>query len=289
MTQDQVLDLPIFSVPKWLVKKMLPTVYAKVREGRRDRLRDEGRLRAAVWNNKLYEIIGKIVAESGVYVRSGPFAGMMYWPVGKPHYWAGGVAPSLLGVYEMELHGVLDRILRRGYRQIIDIGAAEGYYAVGFALRLLETQIYAFDIDEAARQMCKAAALINGVADRIVIGGECTIDTLRQLTTTTPTLILSDCEGAELDLLRSDLAPGLADCDILVELHDVFRPGLTETLLPRFAETHRIEVIRTAPRDPDAFPELNFLSRDELHIVLDERRPAQMAWAMLTSRKTLGQ
>jgi len=279
----ELMDLSVFDLPKRFLRRLFPDTYGRLRGARLERQRALILRNPAFWNNELYKAVKKIIAESGVVVRRGPFAGMMYWPVGSPGYWAGGTAGSLLGLYELELHGVLADIIERGYDRVIDIGCAEGYYAVGLALRLPKARIYAFDIDAAARELCKAAALLNNVSDRVIVGQECTVESLRDLTGKR-CLIFSDCEGSELELLRPDLVPGLATCDILVELHDVFRPGLSETLLPRFAQSHQIEILRTTQRDPDAFPELNFLTREERQMVLDEKRPAAMTWAMMRSR-----
>src|SRR4051812_14244715 len=70
-----------------------------------------------------------ILERYGPVVLSGPFAGMAY-----VRQAAGScLAPKLIGCYEAELHGVVARILRTGYTQIVDIGCAEGYYAVGLA------------------------------------------------------------------------------------------------------------------------------------------------------------
>ena len=65
-----------------------------------------------------------------VAVRSGPFQGMRYL---DEIVW-GSVTPRWLGCYEWELHGAVRQILDRGYKTIIDVGCAEGYYAVGLAL-----------------------------------------------------------------------------------------------------------------------------------------------------------
>jgi len=259
-------------------KVFLPRLHTRLRE----RQLSEFRLQAAVWNNDILRIIEKVIADSGVYVRGGPFKGMMYWPVGAPGYWAGGLTSSLLGVYERELHASLAELVRQDYEQVINVGCAEGYYAVGLALRLPAARVFAFDTDGKARRLCQAMALVNGVSDRVVVEGECTVERIRDLTTKR-SLIICDCEGCEVHLLRPDLAPGLAGCDILVELHDIFQPGITEKLLPRFAPTHEIKLLTTEPRDPAELQHLEYLSIEECRKALDERRPGSMQWAVMRS------
>lgn len=273
----------MYDLGKYVVKRVFPKTYSQIRNRRLERDKLEYRTQAALWNGQIQAVINKIIAESGVYVRNGPFSGMMYWPVAIPGYASGGLGSSLLGIYECELHEVLADAIKKQHDQVINIGCAEGYYAIGLARCLPRARVYAFDIDMRARQLCDAMAKVNGVADRIVVSGECMVDTLREIAKRR-SLIVCDCEGGEIELLRSDLIPGLASCDILVELHDVLQPGISETLLPRFSATHHIEIIPTRERDPEAFPTLAFLTPDERRLAMDEHRPGPMTWAMMRSR-----
>lgn len=273
----------VAAVTNRLTRVFLPQLHARMREEQREREKLEFRAKAALWNNEIQRILNKIIAESGVYVRSGPFKGMMFWPIGVPGYWSGGLAPSLLGVYERELHESLQELTQREYEHVINVGCAEGYYAVGLALRLPRARVFAFDMDQKSRQLCDAMAVVNAVSDRVVVDGECTVERLGELTMKR-SLIVCDCEGCEVQLLKPELAPGLAQSDILVELHDILQPGITEQILPRFAATHDIRIVQTEQRDPTAFKDLAFLSLDERRQALDERRPGPMQWAVMSSR-----
>ena len=70
-------------------------------------------------------------------VHAGPFAGMRYVDrsVGSCFI------PKLLGTYERELAPKIERICRRQPGLVVDVGAAEGYYAVGLAMRIPEARI----------------------------------------------------------------------------------------------------------------------------------------------------
>ena len=144
----------------------------------------------------------------GLVVQSGPFAGMSYISEAI----CSSLVPKLLGSYESELHQVLNQILETDYQNVIDIGCAEGYYAVGLALRLPNARVYAMDVDSRARDLCITLAKANNVAERVVIEGACTHDRLNTLIKGR-TLIICDCEGCELQLLDPRLAPGLKNTD----------------------------------------------------------------------------
>ena len=78
--------------------------------------------------------------------------------------------------------------------------------------------------------------------------------------------------------------PRLRDCDVLVELHDFIRPGLTPALQTRFAATHDIQMIEQQLRDSAQYPELGILTRFNRHMAVQEFRPGPMQWAMLTAK-----
>ena len=130
---------------------------------------------------------------------------------------------------------------------------------------------------------CADLARINGVRDGVRIGGECRPEGLGELPAD-GVVLLSDCEGAERELLDPQRAPRLLGWRILVELHDFIDPSLTETVTGRFRATHDIALIEGRPRSGDAFPELSFMSASQRSAVLSERRPEAMRWADMRPR-----
>ena len=266
--------------PAAVPSAVIRTLFPAIEERRRAHRHRSATVTAALWNVEITRVINRIIAEYGLYVRSGPFKGMMYWPVNAPGHEAGGLASCLLGAYECELHDVIEDLTRTDYEQIINVGCAEGYYAVGLALRFPRAHVHAFDIVAKARRVCEGLATVNGVADRVTVHGECTHDHLRQLIEKR-SLIVTDCEGYELELLRPDLVPGLSRCDMVVELHDFIYAGLTGALVPRFADTHRIRMVDTEARDPAAFGAYGFLTVEQLDLALNELRPCPMQWAVM--------
>ena len=70
---------------------------------------------------------------TGCSVTSGPFAGMRYIDAS----FGSAYIPKLLGTYEQELSNVLAGIIAKRPKAVVDVGAAEGYYAVGLARAFL--------------------------------------------------------------------------------------------------------------------------------------------------------
>ena len=187
----------------------------------------------AKWRTQLIE--NTIVSKDGARVQSGPFQGMTYASRASE----GARAPRLLGCYEASLAPVIEEIIAQAYPVVVDIGSAEGYYAVGLARRMPDSLIHARDQNPAAQALCAELAALNGVAERVRIGGEITHDDLA-LCTEQDTVIICDIEGAERALLDPEKAPGLRAADILVECHERLSPGVTAEIEARFAPTHRI-------------------------------------------------
>jgi len=228
---------------------------------------------------RLLRITRKLVARYGCRVMGGPFQGM--------HYLEQSVCsvlnPKLVGSYEQELHNLLEQAIARDYETVVDIGCAEGYYAVGMLFRMKHTRCVAFDLDARARELCMRLAQLNDVDGWLTLLEQCDPDSLKRHLPPR-SFVLSDCEGAELDILYPSLVPNLRTCDILVELHDFLRPGLRSVILQRFAATHHAQIIEQQERNGANYSQLGFLSAKNRHMAVQECRPARMQWAMFTSK-----
>ena len=226
-------------------------------------LRRLGRWRARLLANTY-------VARQGATIFQGPFAGMAYLSKAVE----GSLIARLLGVYESELHPHLQAFAAAGLDCVIDVGCAEGYYAVGLALMMPEVVVYAHDIDEDARAACAELAAMNGVSDRVIVGGEFAPDGFEAFAGRR-VLVIVDAEGAELDILQPALSPALAGMNIIVETHDLYRPGALATLAKLFSPTHDIVRVDLQPKTyaiPDWLRELPHL--DQLLAVWEWRAQA---------------
>lgn len=216
-------------------------------------------------------------------VQGGPFRGMRM--LRQSSWGAGELSPKLLGCYEAELVPQVIEAVAKNFPRIINVGCAEGYYAIGLARRLPRSKVIAYDVNPKAQAVCQATAQANGVADRVEVRGECTHATLTEdLAGDVPTFMVMDCEGAEMHLLDPAKAP-LDHCDILVECHDLFNPKITPTLLERFAGTHTAERIEEGPRNPNS-PLLRKQDSVNRWIAVCEFRMAPQHWLMFRSKAT---
>ena len=246
-------------------------------------------LRLGWCKRELHYIAKAIVAQHGLIVQSGPFQGMQYVPemLSPERLLQHTVLPKILGCYEAELHSVLNRVLERDYERIVNIGCSEGYYAVALSLRFPGALILAFDLDPGARELCEEMARLNGVADRVTIRGECTREHLQGLAGA-GTLVVCDCEGCELVLLRPDLVPSLAACDLIAELHDCVDPSISRVVPARFGETHDVTLVQKSDRDPSAYPLLERFNSHQRRLAVSEFNwGPPRSWALLCARNNV--
>jgi hypothetical protein len=218
---------------------------------------------------------------------AGPFRGMRIElsPLSSRH-----LLGYILGSQELELREAIDAIVARGYRTILNVGAADGYYAVGLAMRLREARVEAFEALPELHPVIARTAAANGVASRVVIEGTCTPALLRTRLDAAegPTLILMDIEGGEIGLLDLDTTPELARADILVETHDAFVADATETLIRRFSDTHDVACYAARPRvlsdfPPDFLPSLRRWFPSLAVELMNERRTGLQRWLLLSA------
>lgn len=210
-------------------------------------------------------------------VQSGPFAGMKL--LRETAWTSTYLPPLLLGCYEEELHGEVERQVTRLGRLknpiISVVGCAEGYYAIGFKRRLPKATVYAVDSEEKCMAICGKAGVANAVSLTFGVPVEVFMRA---------DLIFMDVEGAEVAYLDPEKLPQLRDRHIIVEVHD-FGKDLQETpeiLLDRFRGTHHITMLVSGgPRNPSKYPWLCAMHSDYQWLAVSEGRPCLMCWYVM--------
>jgi hypothetical protein len=243
-------------------------------------------LHRARWRRAAHrKVTERFVAHHGLTVQRGPFAGMRFprFAVGRGEM----IVPQLLGTYEEELHPVFEKLAQRPFSRIVDIGASDGYYAVGMALRWPEARITASEMNAFPARVCRAMAAANGVTDRVELHGECTVEALRRFSPAGEAFVLCDAEGAEAVLMDPEQVPWLRSATLIVELHEFASPGVRELILRRFEPSHHTEVLdsrRRYPGDYTALSEVPRITYIDRELGVNEFRPVRISWAVLRPR-----
>lgn len=191
----------------------------------------------------------------------------------------GSEIPKLLGCYEKEINTALISALASKPKVVCNIGAAEGYYALGCAKYQSVDQVIVFEALELGQELIKANLEVNVVHARIELKGLCDEQTLWEtLNSTAIDLMLIDIEGAELDILSSRNAKLLTKTELIIESHDFCRPQCMTILKELFKDTHELTVIDSKPRTTEDFPPIVSLPRHLKLKLMNENRPGVMQW-----------
>lgn len=213
-------------------------------------------------------------------VLNGPFAGMLY--LNEPVW--GSITPRWIGSYESCLWEVIQTIIRTGYRRIVDVGCAEGYYAAGLCRSSPTSEIHAFDLDRDSISQLRRLWEINGSPGRLHTGGLLDAAKLNQLGDTGD-LLICDIEGSEMSLLDPAACSALLKMDILVEVHETGSAKVTanaDELKRRFTSSHQITSIYDSQRAMH-FEGVAALDEAQLFKAVSEGRPYSQVWLWMKS------
>ncbi len=253
--------------------------------------RELAALRAERQSNALYQHIGmldlqrRLLEAVGPVIAAGPFAGMRYLDSSSGSV----LGAKLLGSYEAELHGVVAEVCGRQADVVIDIGAAEGYYAAGFA-RFAggAPRVVAFEGNFIARRRLAKLARLNGVRVRVEIRGFASHGELRHsIESAKRPVVWCDIEGGEHELLDPAKVAGLEKAMIVFETHEGFSGQPAERILERFAATHAVERIGARERvAAEWFPVAlgGVFTVEEQSLLINELRAVGTDWAVLRPR-----
>lgn len=223
-------------------------------------------------NEKLIQAFGNVVLD-------GPFEGLTL----PPMTWAEHLGPYILGVYECELSPIWPMIFTSNYRQILDVGAKFGYYAVGLARHFPDTPVVAFDPDWWARQATEETATANR-AKNVSVQHYCDPKWLKRYMTA-DALVFCDCDGYEKKLFTSMSIEKMRSATCIVETHDCFVPGTVAALAESFSASHTIWLIPTRDYPPKVTRDLGWLTEEEQLMAVQEYRPPQ-SWLFMIPRDT---
>lgn len=211
-------------------------------------------------------------------IKAGPFRGMQYITEAN----CSRLMPKIIGCYESAIIPWILDIPSREYDVILDVGCAEGYYAVGFAYRNDAKSICAFDIEEQALDNARQLAALNHVGDKICFDGLCDEAKISTICGGKKALIFCDIEGGEDSLLDPGKIPALRSIDMIIESHDFIVPGMINRLIERFQGTHHIEIAGDGGVNPDMFPVLKLFNKRMRRKFVNEGRAPGMMWVRLT-------
>ena len=191
--------------------------------------------------------------------------------------------PSMyFGIYEQEVLNTLQDRPEK-YDNFINLGAGDGYYALGVLFNGLFKASIAFEESLPRQKIIYELAEANNLRQRITVLGRADYFSIQKLPSDllAKSMFLVDIEGGEFDVFNPETIELLKDSIVIVELHDfLVKDGaekllrLKSNVLPYF----HISIFTTSKRDLSGFTELNELSDVDRWFNCIEGRGKQMTW-----------
>ena len=230
-------------------------------------------------------LLGQRISEAvNSTVAYGAFAGLV---LPRTSRWSGADQGSmLLGMYEREVLEALCEMSATCH-YLIDVGAADGYYAVGGLTSGLFDRVVCFESDKGGQRIIAENAEMNGVRDRLTILGEAKGRFVQEACASaqielSSTVLLVDIEGGEYDLLSEEVLVNLRQSRLIVELHrvDGVNADSEIALRRRLASNFKVTYVTQGARNPNQFPLLAGWSDDDRWLMCSESRGKLMEWAL---------
>lgn len=216
-------------------------------------------------------------------VKYGPFRGMQ---LSSKRWWGGrDLGSQCLGLYEKEILDVIETMPVGGCNTFIDIGAADGYYAIGMLLSGKARRAVCFESSEVGRSTILENWELNGRPGTLTCYAEATPSSLARLLPDElqDSLVLIDIEGAEFMVLSDEVLPLLSKFEVMIEIHnwvDNFADQYA-ALLARLHKWFQITAIERAERGTFHLAELRDFTDDNRALLTSESRPCVMRFLRL--------
>ena len=227
--------------------------------------------------NELKRIHGHTVAY-------GIFKGMK---LSDKAWWGDDLPTKILGEYERHVQEKLKE-LSRSSKILIDIGAADGFFAIGCLVSNLYEKVVCFEISDEGRELLVANAKANQVDERIVVKGEAAKESLRNIVANLESaVILCDIEGAEFDLFSEELLKILNKCYIVIELHEsamIKGQEMVAQLGNSASKYFDVDFIYPLDININKYKELNSFHDNYRLLAFSEGRGVSMRWMVLSPK-----
>ena len=257
---------------KWLILEVLSKITLKKLELRIDK----------VVENKRIILSSKISKMYNNTVQQGPFKGMI---INEDQFWGQGDRSSkILGLYEKEIQDLIVSIQKdKNYSTFVDIGGADGFFAIGSLVNNLFEKCEVFEISKRGRNSIQKNSKKNNVYDSIKIHDKASKRSLIKIDNINNSLILCDIEGGEYELFDEKLINGIHPSDIIIEIHKDKENSLVN-FEKRFTKSYSLTKITQEPRSLKNFKELENINDNNRALITSEGRSYVQEWWHLSPK-----
>ena len=197
----------------------------------------------------------------------------------------GDIASKIYGFYENKIQQKLKDI---NNPILIDIGAADGFFAIGSLKSKICEFCYAFEETKKSRENLFKTAKINNVQKKLSIIGKVTKDNFFTLLPSkinfSEVTILCDIEGGEFDFFSDEILATIRDSNIIIEIHKNHNKNLEIDLLERVKKYFDVSIIIDNDKNFESVSELHALNDIDRNLICSEGRSYIGKWWHLSPK-----
>lgn len=218
-------------------------------------------------------------------VQQGPFKGLKL--SGNANTSSGNLGAKLFGLYEQEVLSELDKL--GPFDDIVNVGAADGYFSLGTLVSGMAQRSICFEITETGRKELQNNADANKLADQVVILGAADENTHAKISklgfNAEKGLVFCDIEGAEFDLFTDEFLNDFKGATLIIELHDrLMSEGtiLREKLIGRLPDEANYTILKGQPKDWAGISDVEDMSDNDRALFCSDGRKVLGEWLIVT-------
>ena len=243
-----------------------------------------------LFEKKKYELSLNLYKKHNNSVIYGPYKGMFFSE--NNHWGIGDLGPKIIGLYEFEVQNkLIDLVSNFKIENFVNIGAAEGYHAIGIAKKTGIQNFVLYEIDKKGQEILKENILKNELKKNIKIENEANLNSIYELNKKldfSKTLFLIDIEGYELELFNDEILGLLKNSFLIIENHKFLLSKTKQIkyqeLVNKFDDSFNVELVSNTGRNISQINEIRNFSENELMMISSESRPKMMEWFVLTPK-----
>lgn len=199
---------------------------------------------------------------------------------------AGVLGSKVLGFYE---NIVMENILSRApFHNIINLGSADGYFAIGMLIKKLANRAICFEITESGRKSIEKNALLNHCSEKLNIFGKADSEFHKKIKDSgldlTNSLIICDIEGGEFEYIQVDMFTQFKNTTWVIELHDRIQDldcNLRKDLIKKIPSNLNYRIIKSQPINWTDNTRLETLSDNDRALLFSEGRKQIGEWIII--------
>jgi hypothetical protein len=214
-------------------------------------------------------------------IQNGPFTGLKLTK--QTNISRGVLAMKIFGLYE---EAVIEELLKWGpFNDVIDIGAADGYFPLGMLKAGLAKRTICFAATKKGQASILANSNLNGCNDKVVVFGAADDELLEKIHTASfnpkKSLIICDIEGGEFEIFSKEFFQSVHGAIIIIELHDRIQGKslvLRDELISLLPSDYSHNIIKSKPVSWGGISDLEALHDIDRSLVTSEGRKTLGEW-----------